>query len=113
MNKLHRLLALACAGLGLLTACGGTDKGGTGPNPGITVAGVAKRSEERRVGKECERLCRFRWLASCLKKRIKQKLQAEVERLNHENYFVLPKENEKARAFFFFQAEDGIRDKRS
>src|SRR5881396_2173993 len=42
MNKLHRLVALACAGLGLLTACGGTDKGGTGPNPGITVAGVAK-----------------------------------------------------------------------
>jgi len=41
MNK-HGLVTLAWAGLGLLIACGGTDKGGTGPNPGITVAGVAK-----------------------------------------------------------------------
>ena len=40
--KKHGLVTLAWAGLGLLIACGGTDKGGTGPNPGITVAGVAK-----------------------------------------------------------------------
>jgi hypothetical protein len=42
MNKLHGLARLACVGLGISMACGGTDKGGTGPTPGINVNGVAK-----------------------------------------------------------------------
>jgi hypothetical protein len=28
---------------------------------GITLSGISARSEERRVGKECRRLCRSRW----------------------------------------------------
>jgi hypothetical protein len=41
MRTIHRLLALPLASLGLLVACG-SDGDGTGPNPGITVAGFVK-----------------------------------------------------------------------
>src|SRR5213594_4751356 len=39
---------------------------------GASAASRSDRSAERRVGKECERLCRFRWWACHLKKKKKR-----------------------------------------
>ena len=35
--------------------------GGQGSRLGVLTSKVAKRSEERRVGKECTSVCRSRW----------------------------------------------------
>src|SRR6059058_1137575 len=86
----------------------------------------AARSEERRVGKECVTTCRSRWSPSHLKKKIRQIgpcFAAEVDGLDLTRALstdeVAAVHAGMVRSavlvfhdlyFFFFQAEDGIRD---
>src|SRR3546814_15662314 len=76
----RRLVALACLPLLLLSACGdgdseadesrtpssqsGSPSAFPSPSESPSTLPEALRSEERRVGKECVRTCRFRWSPS-------------------------------------------------
>ena len=67
MNKLKRTLALMAALAMTATAfvgCGGNESSSSSESKAESSAeesSEAERSEERRVGKECLRLCRSRW----------------------------------------------------
>src|SRR5215813_3919707 len=75
----------------------------------VAASPSASRSEERRVGKEC----RSRW--SPYHKKKKEDLSAaqpfrHVEQIAVGGVFGHPLANALRERFFFFQAEDGIRD---
>jgi predicted MFS family arabinose efflux permease len=62
VNQLESLISLALlASAGLLLLAASPWPGGAASLVLASVAGLGTRSEERRVGKECRRLCRSRW----------------------------------------------------
>src|SRR5213594_4469189 len=102
----------------LSTRVSGTGPGGPASTarrgPARPAPRMPRRSEERRVGKECERLCRSRWWPCHLKKKGSGRRPYTAGKTR--GRFTTKTQRARSRAthtIFFFQAEDGIRDKRS
>src|SRR5213595_4102341 len=70
-----RVTGVQTCALPISARTGGWSRAAAGTSPTSRCRGcsTSRRSEERRVGKECPQLCRSRWAPSHLKKKKKKK----------------------------------------